>query len=277
MPKRDDEPVKDPMTGEAPSPRPDLPAPPKRENKDADEIVRWLSRNLGNSPALRDAAKDLPKFMSQDQQIERLANMMQGLEKEWNSSKSSNPNPTGMKLDKMFEGFKMPDLNPTGSNKPSIPKLPADSGGAPIRSATGNMEGGDSKGIATLLLLTVVGLLGFILWRRFRGANVKHLATTNSTPSSLSIDPLTIATRQDVVRAFESLSLSKCGQEAVNWHHRQIATAIGSKEPGHQQAVDQLAVLYEKARYAPANEQFSETDIAAARVQVCQIAGVPTA
>ena len=87
------------------------------------------------------------------------------------------------------------------------------------------------------------------------------------------IDPNTIRTREDVVKAFDSLSVVKCGTDAVNWNHRQIAIEMVGKHPERRDAVDGLAGLYEKARYAPAHDPFTDVDVADARDRLTQVAG----
>jgi hypothetical protein len=101
--------------------------------------------------------------------------------------------------------------------------------------------------------------------------NRQQSEVSESVPEYAPIDAQAIATREDVVRAFDSLSVNKCGPEAANWNHRQIAHELGTKLPDRHDAVDRLAGLYEKARYAPAHEPFTEVEIVEARARLSQI------
>jgi hypothetical protein len=91
------------------------------------------------------------------------------------------------------------------------------------------------------------------------------------------IDPAKIASREDVVRTFEHLSLLHCGYEARAWNHLAIASELGGDAQERRQAARQLAACYEQARYAPANEAMPAESIAAARRELCFLAGVASA
>ena len=95
------------------------------------------------------------------------------------------------------------------------------------------------------------------------------------------IPPETVHTREELVWAFDSLSLFLLGPAARTKNHRQIAHDLGSED--HQgnlqrgEAVQRLAALYEQARYAPPDEILTEPELAAARHALSFLAGAPTA
>lgn len=64
------------------------------------------------------------------------------------------------------------------------------------------------------------------------------------------VDPRAVATRDDLIRAFEYLALLRLGPQAQHWHHRQVAERLAATS-GDPEAVTLLAELYERARYAP--------------------------
>jgi hypothetical protein len=82
-------------------------------------------------------------------------------------------------------------------------------------------------------------------------------------------------TREELVRAFEHLSLLRLGRDAVHWNHVEIAGRLG--EGDRRRTAEQLAGLYEKARYAPASDPLPDAAIATARRDLCLLAGVPAA
>jgi hypothetical protein len=80
-----------------------------------------------------------------------------------------------------------------------------------------------------------------------------------------------VATREELIRAFEYLSLLRCGEPARAWHHRAIAACLGGTESERRAAAERLAALYEQARYAPAAG--GEPDWTAARGPLAELAG----
>ena len=90
------------------------------------------------------------------------------------------------------------------------------------------------------------------------------------------VDPAKVATRQDLVRAFEYLALLKLGRTARSWNHLEMAAGLAGNpgEPAdkRRQAADHLAVLYERARYAPGDEPLADEDVNAARRHLCLLA-----
>src|SRR5262249_17453220 len=70
------------------------------------------------------------------------------------------------------------------------------------------------------------------------------------------------------------LSLLRCGYPARVWNHLTIASQLGGKTDDRRQAARQLAALYEQARYAPEDEPLPAEALAAARRDLCFLAGV---
>lgn len=129
-----------------------------------------------------------------------------------------------------------------------------------------------------VVLLTAV-LLGALVWWRFW--LMRDPARSGwELPAGLGdwpLDPRRIATREDLVRAFEYLSVRICGLEARTWTHGTIAQALTGLAATHGETAVLLARLYELARYAPLDEPLSRDDLAEGRDIVCQLAGVRTA
>ena len=116
---------------------------------------------------------------------------------------------------------------------------------------------------------------------------------TARTSCRASLDTA-VATREEVIRAFEYLSLLRLGPAARNWNHRTIACQLANpSEPGPAsarlfsqrlgrsgrvsglaEAAQTLADVYEKARYAPASDDLPSSALAAARTELCLLAGV---
>jgi hypothetical protein len=88
-----------------------------------------------------------------------------------------------------------------------------------------------------------------------------------------------VATRGELVAAFEYLALLCLGPDARARNHLDLADQLGqgSNEAERRRAAGELAHLYEQARYAPAGEPLTPDDLAAARRDLCLLAGVVAA
>jgi hypothetical protein len=83
-----------------------------------------------------------------------------------------------------------------------------------------------------------------------------------------------------LIRAFEYLSLLLLGPDARSQNHRTIAAQLGGpadEDAARHRAAQDLAAVYEQARYAPAAEPLSTAALASARRDLCFLAGVASA
>jgi hypothetical protein len=87
------------------------------------------------------------------------------------------------------------------------------------------------------------------------------------------VDPHRLASRQDVVAAFEHLSVLICGPVAKTWTHTTIAGALSELATAEPRRALMLARLYELARYTPVEEPLTTAELAEARRLVCRLAG----
>src|SRR5262249_10935361 len=118
----------------------------------------------------------------------------------------------------------------------------------------GVVLGGAGEGGAwlPLVLLAAVLIGGLLLWKYlyFRDAKagtVYDLGGLGPWP----IDPRAIATREDLVKAFEYLSVLICGPAARMWTHGTIASALADLATTPSEAAVILAPPHEPARYPP--------------------------
>src|SRR5262249_21173340 len=95
------------------------------------------------------------------------------------------------------------------------------------------------------------------------------------------VDPRRLATRGDLVVAFEYLALRLLGLPARLHHHLELEALLAARpssspEP-QREAARALARLYEHAKYAPPQEPLGEAELTAARADLCHLAGVALA
>ncbi|HYT87825.1 MAG TPA: hypothetical protein VEL76_03825, partial [Gemmataceae bacterium] len=141
--------------------------------------------------------------------------------------------------------FSLPDLS-LGS-----PNL---GGGLP---SLGGSGGAQTIGTAALWGGLVV-LLALIVWRLGGGSTwlTRRAGTSGWALGPWPVNPASVTTRAELVQAFEYLALLLLGLEARAWNHRDIAERLSPKEADAPQraAAEELAGLYEQARYAPDDE-----------------------
>jgi hypothetical protein len=88
------------------------------------------------------------------------------------------------------------------------------------------------------------------------------------------VHPGQVASRRDLVLAFEHLALSRLGPGARSRNHRDLAEGLVGGRVALVGAADHLADLYEQARYAPDEGPLPAAALADARRNLCLLAGV---
>ena len=127
-----------------------------------------------------------------------------------------------------------------------------------------------------LLVLILVALVAAVLvWWKWDTLVPPNRTTVGADgPGEWPIDPRQINTREDVVKAFEFLSVLICGPEAKTWTHSTIADELTALAATHGETALKLARLYELARYAPLDEPLTRVELLEARRLVCDLAGM---
>ena len=80
--------------------------------------------------------------------------------------------------------------------------------------------------------------------------------------------------RENLIVAFEYLSVLSCGYGAKNWNHITIANELRRVVPEADPIADELGELYALARYTPAEQTLPPHVIPDARQFLCELAGV---
>jgi hypothetical protein len=145
--------------------------------------------------------------------------------------------------------------------------------GAPSLGLSGpSIAGGGLALLQILLILAVLAVIAVAVWRllgRARRRDVQAALRQSIWP----LPPTQVTTRAQLIQAFEHLALVVLGPEARTTNHRDIADNLGTV-PEHTQAADELATLYERARYDPVEGELPASDLAAARRDLCLLAGM---
>jgi hypothetical protein len=178
---------------------------------------------------------------------------------------------SGLKKYLPHEGPQFPDVRDLVPNVrlPAVPSV--DTGSVPATlSGAGKAEWG--------LWLIVLAVLGVTLWRVLAARRAAE-AAAGWRLGPWPVAPATVATRRDLVAAFEYLALLCLGPAARACNHLDLAARLGGQTPDaeRRRAAGELAHLYEQARYAPDDDLLSPDDLAAARRDLCLLAGVAAA
>jgi hypothetical protein len=165
--------------------------------------------------------------------------------------------------------IKLPDLSRLAPNV-NMPQIDLDVPHMPsIRGFTGT--GADLRSAANVMLGVIgVAVLVAVIWR-LSGGRWSSTVGGRRPLGPWPLDPARVASRNELIQAFEYLTLLRCGEPARTWHHHAIAECLGGSETERRTAADQLAALYEQARYAPAAG--GEPDWSAARGPLTMLAG----
>jgi hypothetical protein len=182
------------------------------------------------------------------------------------------------KLDLDFNwNWKGPDWN-LGNNAPNVnwnaPRAPRWNWGG----GSGFNFGGFSVPVWLVVAILVAIALAVVWWKRDlifvpRKAGPLVAGGVGGWP----LDPRAINSREDVVRAFEYLSVLICGPGAKTWTHSTIADELTVLAQTQGETAVKLARLYELARYAPLDEPLTRAELVEARRLVCDLAGMDEA
>jgi len=274
------------------------PAPADTEDVQADsplarrllEYAGKLDPALLNSPALQKALKDLSQHAGQqDPRWQKLSKGFDGVEEKLGGLAQSLhlhrlPEINGLSWPGRFNANMFPSLRPPER------VLPSAGNAAPIDNGTAGAQGWQ-------VLLVLGGLLGIavLFWRILTQARQKDADAANQgwRLGPWPVDPAAVATREDLVRAFEYLSVLSLGPDARNWNHRAIAERLTDRDAlsvgraavrdagkdrsigvidTNPAAVYELTDLYERARYAPPSDLLPDEDLAVARRDLCLLA-----
>jgi hypothetical protein len=236
-------------------------------------VVDNLNPNKGplaDSPAFQDALRELrrtpfnmePPSADNAGWMGRFAQWSQGLTKsdvwpkvDWPSMKKWRL-PSTKSLPKIHSPISAPSFGPAPNvSLPSATTL--------------------SRALQVLWIALIAGA-AIMVWKLL-GGNIPGVGRLRKSGWKLGpwpVSPDAVASRQDVVRAFEYLSLLRLGPAAKSRNHLDVAADLGRSGPDIRPAANRLALVYEKARYTPADEPLSADALAAARKELCFLAGV---
>jgi hypothetical protein len=159
---------------------------------------------------------------------------------------------------------RMPDIRmPDLSGSPSLPSL-----GSPVGGANGLHSLGLMMGLCGALV--VIALLA----RRYLSQSRSGETTDKSPSSGYHMHFHSISTREELIKAFDDLTVLRAGSSALHWNHRRRAQHLIESDATNQKLVERLTGIYETARYAPPQDFLPEEVIAQAKSDLLVLAGM---
>jgi hypothetical protein len=266
--------------------------PPEKADKNnaIDTLTALWEKNVGpldESPAVRRAISDLVSdkdFLEAftDENGRNLFDALDGNNDNrfgdlfdggggWELPKIDFPWGRGRDLDLDFGG-RPRNPNFGGGGRDWAPRAPSTS------SDWGSLNLAGLK-VPLLLLLLVAAVIGCAMLVRKWNAQIRPRSALAGAAGAAPwpIDPRAINSREDVVKAFEYLSVLICGPGAKTWTHSTVADELAALAVTHGETAVKLARLYELARYAPLDEPLTRVELMEARRLVCDLAGIDEA
>jgi hypothetical protein len=279
------DPGKQPPASERPSgpgeARPD--APPDAQARLSAELLKFAERlqkmdpALKNSPALKEFVRKMNRYTTSGKASLHLPESTKHL---------------GEGLPRLGEYLRLDRLRPdtdvwrrAGSWFPQTPRFSSPPGNAlrQMGLSTGLAPSPSRTGRDWQFLLWVLVALGFgILFWRLLAWNRQRVSRARAGGWKLGpwpVDPAAVASRADLVRAFDYLALLRLGPAVRAWNHLEIGAQFqeDARSSDRRQAAAFLAILYEQARYAPPTDALPDAELARARRALCLLARVSAA
>jgi len=239
---------------------PPQPEPSTEEKGDAlrDKLADWWTGSpLANSEAIRNLGRKLSQPLAGSGNGARGEGLFE-------------------KLQNLGSHIPFKDLFARGTPRPQTTNAPRSGASASGPLGADTPQGSRLSGLLWIGLAVVALVL---IWKLL--ASRRSAAGDAPRPWQLGawpVDPAHVGTREDLVRAFEYLSLLLLGPAARNWNHRVIAHRMSRRpnaaDEDRRRAAEHLAALYEKARYAPPADPLPEGEVRDARRDLCLLAGV---
>jgi hypothetical protein len=249
---------------------------PSAGNASENEWVKFMQKHFGESDAGKSAINDLMSALGkQDSKgmFDNIPEFKNGGWKDFDSWGKANAGDLWKMKPPDMSGTKMtgPKMGGSGSSGGSSFGGGGGSSGGSLGGAGGGL-GGAATPLAIIAAIAAGIFLAVLLLRKWKLNREQKAAGVMSGKDGIDFD--SIRTREQLVTAFDHVSLDQIGEEARTWNHRVIADEFAETRPVYAEPANELAGLYERARYAPLDEDLTTGEFSDARRDLRTIAGV---
>ena len=257
----------DPKNGAPPQPikpKEDLLAKATERAMEQAKTNKWLR----DSPALKQAFKDLKTLMDQPQAPdwasgEWISKLLSTDAKAWQAAEDllgrlremPRPNLDALNLDRA-----LPVIGELPAPNIVVPEVPDGADSAPQSLRT----------VATWVLFALLCLVvgwKMLRWSKQSGAPTNAVTNIGDWP----VRPEAVSTRTELVQAFDYLALLTLGLTVQSWNHHAVARRWRDEAPSCAATAQALAVLYEQARYTDGADALPDAERERARRSLLQL------
>jgi len=264
-----------------------------------------MNPDFEKSPALQKAVRDLSRHMGEpDQRWQLLSKSAHELSARWATWSSQ------LRLENALSGRSWP-ARLTSRTWPSLRARTEEALARSVRAESAEPETGPWRGLFILVALAAAAWAAWKLFERWPFV-ARRKVQQEWDPGPWPVDPAQVASRGEVVQAFEYLALLILGPAARSRNHRALAEELGLEKTlprrrpettssggpsgskgwfGRQRIslglfpmpderrllARELANIYEQARYSPPADTLPEDAVVRARRDLCRFAGVSAA
>jgi len=255
-----------------------MPSTPSSERSTPEQSLRrWLVNNfnpnegpLADSPAFQEAMRELRRVPPTAEAPGADDGTWAGRFARWSDSLAKS---------EIWSKVDLPSLNkwrlPSTRSMPKIQSPISAQSLGKMPNVTFPSGSALDRGLQILWVVLIL-VAGVLIWKLL-GGNIPGVGRSAKRSWRLGpwpVAPGAVSSRKEVILAFEYLSLLRVGPEAKSRNHLELAAELGQSAKDHRQSADRLAAVYELARYAPADEPLTADALAAARTELCLLAGV---
>jgi hypothetical protein len=251
--------------GDMPDFRQPIPQPAPQEPLDPDRLARWTRDLLRDIDETRvgDFLRESPAWQRALTSLEQSVRLPSGkldwlgkLPEGWGLPQGWLPQPGSWPMGRLPVSLPRWRFSPPrlGGFNPGL-------GGGPRLGGGPSLGGAPDTALAWALVPVLLGLLAWLFYRQLGRApgSVESARRLGPWP----VDPARIATRTELIQAFEYLARFRLGDEVLSWNHRAVAQRLGQDRGADDAGA--LAQLYELARYTVGDEALAPSEQTAAR------------
>ncbi|MEZ6141618.1 MAG: hypothetical protein R3B84_13685 [Zavarzinella sp.] len=240
-----------------------LPTPEEKPKTGREKMMKWLQEQMKDSPQSQQMIEDLFNELGKSSDfdiLKELPELQNGAWKDLLQSGESTAEDIIKDIDGgegFFSKWKFNFRWGSGGG-----------GGGGGWNIGGGGGGGGSVGAPegstlTNVILPIFGLIGvafiaYLLHRRWREQT--RQAELLQASLVFPVDYFNIRTREDLVRVFDDYCVKTLGAESLHWNHHVLLSHLDQKTLLKEELA-LLGRLYEKARYAPLNEEMTASEL----------------